>query len=109
MRASTYFLQQKLAAGDPKNLAAIERVDRSVQRCERIIEELLDLMRGHVDQAVETDIDLWLDELFDDLTAPKGVTVERKLAADGGTCRVDSDLLRRAILKLCDTAWKSVV
>lgn len=108
MRTSAFFLSQKLAGADKKIQGAVDRIDRSVVRCDRIIDELLDFSRVRPLDPVPTVIDEWLASVLEELTIPDGVKVERVFSGNGAHCDVDRETMRRAVVNLYDNACQAM-
>lgn len=105
---SSLFLIEKRVRGLGLNVEpALERTARSVRRCDKIIEELLDFTRANeiVPQTVQTDP--WLREALDDIGAPERVTLTLDL--DCPACvRIDRELMRRVLINLLDNAVQAM-
>lgn len=108
MRTSAYVLAQSLADGDPRVLRAVERIERSIERCDRIIDELLDFTRSRVADRLETDIDAWLTEVLGEQTVPAGATLRREAGLAGVTAAIDPDSMRRVIINLLENAFQAM-
>lgn len=105
---SSLFLIEKRVRGLGLNVEpALERTARSVRRCDKIIEELLDFTRANeiVPETVQTDP--WLREALDDIGAPDGVALTLEL--DCPACiRIDQELMRRVLINLLDNAVQAM-
>jgi signal transduction histidine kinase/purine-cytosine permease-like protein len=83
----------------------IARIRRSVQRCSRIIEELLDFSRQREPAFAPVRVDRWLEaQVAEHAAAP---LVELDLEA-GCTAPLDAELLRQAVVNLLDNALHAV-
>lgn len=81
--------------------------ERSVQRCDGIISELLDftIRRGLMKEAI--DLDSWLRELLDETFWPEDV--ERQWFLDSGlTVQADPERLRRALANVITNALQAI-
>ncbi|MCG8597816.1 MAG: ATP-binding protein [Kiloniellales bacterium] len=88
--------------------SALERVDRSVSRCDNIIDELLDYTRSTALNVENQPIDDWLQSFLSELDLPPAVGA-RLLAGTGGlVAAFDQDRLRRALTNLVDNACEAM-
>jgi signal transduction histidine kinase len=86
----------------------IERIERSVSRCDRIIGELLDYTRMRDLRRSNTWFDKWLAEVLDDQILPEGVTLVRNLAAPGQRISFDTDRMRQVVINLIENAAQAM-
>ncbi len=108
MVAALYTIRQRVDADDEGLERSIARIERSVSRCDRIIDELLDFTRIRKLDLVETRIDDWLSELLDELPVPDGINVERTFGLAEGVVSFDQDRLRRVVINLYDNACQAM-
>ena len=81
----------------------LDRVDRNIKRCERIIDELLDYTRVGDLSREPTRIDEWLNEVLDEQSIPAEISVARELHA-GIEIPIDRERLRRCMVNLIGNA-----
>ncbi len=100
VRSSLFTLKTTGPNGDPERMArALERAERNVIRCDRIIEELLDLSRARdLDRRV-TPLDGWLKSVLDTAGLPDAVGCDFDLRANVNI-PIDRDKMRRALMNL---------
>jgi PAS domain S-box-containing protein len=101
--ASTTFLKHSLGDLGPPIAGAVARLERSIERCCRIIDELLDYGRVRELARQAVIIDDWLEAMLDDYELPATVQLKRELAA-GATLEVDTEKLRQAIVNVLQNA-----
>jgi signal transduction histidine kinase len=87
----------------------IERCERSIRRCEGIIDDLLDHTRVRELTLAPTALDPWLESILDEQTLPDGIVLRRDLAAAGIEIPLDADRFRRVIANLFDNACQAMV
>jgi PAS domain S-box-containing protein len=87
---------------------ALDRVDRNITRCDRIIDELLDFARSRDLTTEPTPIDPWLNELLDEQAIPEGITVRRELTAPEATVALDRERYRRAVINVYENACQAI-
>jgi signal transduction histidine kinase len=99
------------AAGEQVDLnlkRPMERCERSIRRCEGIIDDLLDHTRVRELKLVTTAVDPWLESVLDEQTLPEGIVLRRDLAAAGVEIPMDADRFRRVIVNLFDNACQAM-
>lgn len=105
---SSLFMIEKKVRGMGLNLeSALDRTARSVRRCDKIIEELLDFTRANELAPQTVKADAWLKEALDDIGAPEGVRMELALQCPGWI-RIDGELMRRVLINLLDNAVQAM-
>jgi PAS domain S-box-containing protein len=85
----------------------LSRVERSVARCDRIINDLLDYTRVKELHLATLAPDPWIEEVLSEQRLPAGIELEHHLAAD---CRVaiDPERVRRVLINLIDNAAQAM-
>ena len=86
----------------------IERIERSISRCDRIIGDLLDFTRVRELHKNNISLDKWLDEVLNDQKLPPGVVLVRNLSAPGYVLNFDSDRMRQVVINLVDNAAQAM-
>jgi PAS domain S-box-containing protein len=81
--------------------------ERSVQRCDGIISELLDFTRQRQLQRQAMEVDRWLAELLMEMSLPKDVCLTTQLAS-GLTIQGDPERLRRALVNVITNALQAM-
>jgi signal transduction histidine kinase len=106
---NTVYTFRELAASKSLNLdRPIERVERSILRCDRIISDLLDFTRvRELHKSVAT-FDKWLDEVLNDQKLPSGIALVRNLSAPGHAIDFDCERMRQVIINLIDNAAQAM-
>lgn len=85
---------------------ALERIERNIDRCVTIIDELLAYTRVRDVHPEPVAIDEWLTELVIDEDIPDAISVVLDCQS-GETVPMDRERLRRAILNLLQNAWQA--
>lgn len=88
--------------------AAVERLARSIQRCDRIIDELLDYTRLRTRSLNVIELDEFLMEYLHEHQIPSDVTLTRTLNAAGVKVAIDADLFSRALINIIDNACQAM-
>jgi PAS domain S-box-containing protein len=92
-------------------LGRVERplalAERSVERCDGIISELLDFTRRRELQRVAVSLDDWLTAVLDEMLWPAAVQRHWQLAS-GVVVPIDPERLRRAMVNVIDNALQAM-
>ncbi len=86
---------------------ALERIERNIDRCVTIIDELLAYTRVRDMHLEPVEIDPWLTDLIVDEDIPHAVSVVVDCQS-GATLLIDRERLRRAVLNLLENAWQAL-
>jgi len=108
MAPSLYVVKKLSAKDDERMQQAIERIERNIGRCDRIIDELLDFTR--IDKLALTPvlIDLWLDGVINEQNILPGVSIQREFGLEKIQVMLDVDVMRRAVINVFDNACQSM-
>jgi signal transduction histidine kinase len=104
---SLYLLRQATAA-DGTLGRAVERGERSIVRCNKIINNLLDYTVSRTYRPYRVGVDQWLESVLAEQSIPDWVEVERHFDAPGGMISADSDRLSRAVTNLIENAVQAI-
>ena len=85
----------------------LDRAQKNVVRCEKIIEDLVDYTRIRELELQPTQVDRWLASVLDDHAVPKGVTLKRDLRSDAEVL-VDRDRLLQCVVNLLNNACEAM-
>jgi len=107
--ANTVFTIKQSIAGSGLDLGRpIGRLERSVARCERLINDLVEFSARREIQPRLLGLDVWLEEVLATLQLPDGIALIRRLDAAGKQTRLDVNLMRRAISNIIDNASQAL-
>ena len=104
---SLYLLRQATVA-DSSLGRAVERGERSIVRCNKIINNLLDYTVSRAHRPRRISVDQWLDAVLAEQSVPDWVEVERRFDASAGMISADSDRLGRAVTNLIENAVQAI-
>ena len=102
MRPSLYIVQRSSDTRNEKVQRALARLDRNINRCDHIIDELLDFTRITVLEQNEVVLDNWIQQLLEEQTIPEGVRLVRDLTLEGMQTSIDTHRLRRALINVIE-------
>ena len=109
MRPSLYLIKRKMPEGDVKLGDAVKRIDRNIDRCDHIIDELLDFTRITVLDKQEVEIRAWLDSILNDIAIPEKVSVVRHYEENEMNVFLDRGRFRRALINVIDNAYQAAL
>ncbi|HUB94979.1 MAG TPA: ATP-binding protein [Stellaceae bacterium] len=108
IRNTLFSTRQLPAAEDAALERPFSRMQKAVDRCDRIIQDLLDYARPPEPIKVSTAFDAWLADALEAQTEHAGVTIVREFGAGGAFVKVDHDRFRRVIANLVDNAVEAM-
>ena len=109
IRTSAFILRNGLKEGMPRALRALERIERSVMRCDRIIDEMLDFTRMSDLEPEPTVLDDWLAGVIEEQPLPRGIILHQELQLPDLTVPFDRDRFRRAVINVFDNACQAML
>ncbi len=105
---NTLFAVKETAAAKGVDLQRpLTRVERSVDRCNRIINDLLDYTRIKELQCAVMAPDPWIHEVLDEQRLPADITITRQLDADC-MIAIDPERMRRVLINLIENASQAM-
>ena len=108
MSPSLYVIQKMSDPEDERLQQAISRIGRNIERCDRIINELLDFTRIDSVTLVKTEIDRWLMSVLEEQEVPLGISLRTNLTLDNIQVNIDLNVLRRAVINVYENACQSM-
>ncbi len=87
---------------------SLERAERNIVRCDKIIEELLDYARSHELDLEPTAMDQWLAEVLNEQIIPAGIGFSHQLVSSA-ELNVDRERLRRCLLNVVGNACQAMM
>lgn len=109
IRPSLYIIEKKSDKDDERMQKAIQRVDRNVDRCDNIIDELLDFTRITKLKLELTRFDDWLDQVIVEQDVPDGIILKKNFNLSNVELSIDSDRLRRVIINVIDNGCHAMM
>jgi len=107
LSSSLHAIAIKAEIGGVESGATMARAQRSMSRCDNIIEELLDYTRVHDLELVSTDVDKWCAEVLDDFSVPNEIIVTRELRS-GTTIAMEPERMRRCLTNILNNACQAM-
>jgi signal transduction histidine kinase len=107
LRSTLFMIGRKVQGTDLGLEDALARGERSIQRCDRIIEEFLDFTRSVAMEHEVVAMDEWLSELMDEIVVPEDIHREYAFESDV-KLDVDPERLRRAVVNVVNNAVQAM-
>jgi signal transduction histidine kinase len=104
MRSTLYVLKNGIDGGNERARRLIERLERSISRCDIIIDDLLNFTRLRKPQLEPVEIDAWLEDLLEELIKSPDIHVEKDFNLDHVMTLLDPEQLRRAVINVVENA-----
>jgi len=107
IRSSVFSVRERVRGQDAAVDRALDRAERNIQRCDRIIGELLGYARTNRLAPEPTDIDQWLAGVVDEVHIPKTVRLTRKLRC-GANVAFDRERMHRCVTNVIENACQAM-
>ncbi len=105
---SSITLVRQLVTDKPAGVErALDRADRNIERCERIIDDLLAFTVVREAVREPTALDSWAAEILDRQPVPDGLVFDRELTS-GASVAIDREQFRQVIVNLLDNAAQAM-
>ena len=99
---------QSITAGKQLGIErAIERIDRNIERCTKIIGELLDFTKPSEPIREPVAVNSWLGTILDEYALHSGITLFRDLQSDCEAA-IDTHRFEQVLLNLLDNACQAL-
>jgi PAS domain S-box-containing protein len=108
IRNTMFTITEAVRAAGLKLDRPLQRVERSISRCDVIIGELLDYTRGGALRREPVRIDALLAELLDEQKVPETIALVRELGAPGLVLSIDPYRFRRAVINLVENGIQAI-
>ena len=106
LRVSNYVLRRAIRSSDPRLLATFDRIERSILRCHRVMEELFYFTRLAAIDPQPVVLDVWLARIVAEQAPPPAMSV--RLGLPGTSVPIDKDRLRRAVVNVFENAYEAL-
>lgn len=107
LSSSLGVLRKVLRNADEEVREELDRMQRNIRRCVRIIEELLDFSREKTFNAHTVAMDRWLPAQLEDISLPEYVALKLDLASQASV-RIDSAQFRQVLVNLIQNAHQAI-
>lgn len=107
IRNSIFLIRQSPAGREPANQRAFERVERNIDRCTRIIGDMLEYTRDKVLSRRSVALDRFLAEFLEEYATPGDVPIELDVR-DVAVVDIDPGRFRQVLVNLVDNAAQAL-
>lgn len=108
LKATVYNLKNFLGNKDEKVHRGLDRMERNVTRCDKIINDLLDFSRNTEPHRESTPFDVWLGELLAEEKFSDAVELKFNGNTEQLFITIDQDRIRRVIINLVENAVQAI-
>ena len=108
IRSSLYVVREAVNKANIKLDRPLNRIERSVTRCDNIIGDFLEYSRTKEVSLKTVDGSEFLNEVLDEQTIPAGIALTRDLPRPGAQMAIDPERFRRVIINLVDNAAQAI-
>jgi two-component system sensor histidine kinase HydH len=108
MLTSLHVVEGRLQDADPATIKGLDRIRRSIKRCDEIISKLLEFSRQEPLSVEDTGIDQWLQALFHSQTLPESVSLSFEQGLSGARYAIDRDQMAQAIAHIVNNAAEAI-
>lgn len=109
MLTSLHLVENRMGDIDPAAKKGIDRIRRSIRRCDDTISRLLDFSRHEALEPEPTRIDQWLRAMFHNQSLPEGVSLTFEPGLGDRQVTIDRDRFRHAVVHVVDNAIQAIV
>ncbi len=106
---NTFYVMKEAAKRKETNFdRQLERMERGIGRCDRIISDLLDYSRLRALNLSPVVFDQWIDDVLSDQQLPVGIALIKQLGAPGEAIGIDVDRMRQVVNNLVENAAQAM-
>lgn len=108
IRSSAFYLKRNLAEANAKIVKHIDRIDKQVETCNAIVNDLLEYTRGRHSEMFEGDVNAWLAEVLKQIEKPAGVGLDCQFSPVLSPICMDQEKMQRVIINIMENAFQAV-
>lgn len=101
------FIIRELSNGSAELQPHIEAGERSISRCDNIVQDLLEYNRQQELDCESLDLSTWVREVVSEQVVPDGVTLKCNLPDTGPVVFIDDDRFRRVLINLVENSFQA--
>lgn len=107
IRNSVSMLKKYIDNGSQRIQNVFDRIDRNIQRCVQIIEELLDFTRNKYIKPQEIDLSRWLDTVLDEFHMENTFSIKNEIERNI-KITIDPEKMRRVFINIFTNAMQAI-
>ncbi|MCE1246172.1 MAG: PAS domain S-box protein [Firmicutes bacterium] len=104
IRSSLFYIKNRVEASDEKVAKHLDRMERQIQICNNIIQDLLEYTRQWIPELAPSDINRLIDNTIQEMRITTGVEALVKLDYTIPIMKIDQEKMRQVIFNLIDNA-----
>jgi PAS domain S-box-containing protein len=108
IKNTTFVIGQIAGAGGVDIERPLTRIQRSIERCNRIVSDLLDYSRTRAPDRRPRELDHWLRETLEEQPVPASVTLVADLAAGPARVQLDSERFCQVVVNIIENAVQAM-
>jgi signal transduction histidine kinase len=108
IRNTLFTVRQLAASAGVKLDRPVARMERSIERCDRIISDLLEYTRNRELNRSDLCFDRWVADLLAEQNVPATIALSTELRAADAVVPADADRLRRVVINLVENAAQAL-
>ncbi len=108
IRNSLFTITRRTRDTDLDLEAVLERANKSIERCNTIIGELLDYASDKTPVREPADVDSWLAAVLDEVKLPEPIELRRDLSS-GAEVAINPDAMHQVVINLVDNACQAML
>lgn len=108
IRKTLFTVKELATAAGVKLDRPIARMERSIERCDRIISDLLEYTRNRELNRTSIRFDLWLANILAEQSVAPPIVIAPKLGAGDAALPLDHDRFRRVVINLVENAAQAL-
>ena len=108
IRNSLFTVNELAAQAGLKLDRPVGRMERSIERCDRIISDLLEFTRNRELNCTGVSFDRWITDVLAEQSVPPTVVLATELGAADAVVPIDADRIRRVIINLVENAAQAL-
>ncbi len=109
IRPSLYVLRKRIPDADVKLVGVLDRIDRNVQRCDHIVDELLDFTRAKQLELSNIELNTWLRQIINEQEITNDITISLNMSDKDIHLDADINRLRRAIINVVENGCHAML
>jgi len=108
MQPSLYIIRNQIKPGETNVIESVERIERNLKRCDRIIDELLDFTRITSLEISDVRLDDWIKSVLADINIDPEIRIEWILGLEGMVIQIDAERMQRAVANVVVNACQAM-
>jgi two-component system sporulation sensor kinase A len=108
IRSSVFYIKNRIDISDEKVAKHLDRMERQIQICNNIIQDLLEYTRQWIPEVVPSDINRLIDITVKEMRMPPEVATNMKLDYSIPITKIDQEKMRQVIYNIVENAMHAM-